>query len=100
MGKNHHVNYVSFSNSSTVDRGGGLTLNKLLNTRLKYESLDNVSVLEQATCNGKDMTVSEAIMGATKNVGKLFQVIEQGSGKMKHSACAHSKTNTRSAAQE
>ena len=73
--KNHHVKHVSFSNSSIADRGGGLRLNKLLNTRLKHESLDNVSVLKQATCNGKDTKASEEIISSTKNGGKLFQGI-------------------------
>ena len=46
MGKNHHAKHVSLSNSSAVDRGGGLRLNKFLKTRLKHESLDNVGALE------------------------------------------------------
>ena len=50
-------------------------MNNSLNTRLKHESLDNVSVLEQATYNGKDVTESEVMMSATKNGGKLFQGI-------------------------
>ena len=75
-------------------------MNKLLNTRLKYESLDNVSVLEQATYNGKYVTASEVMMSETKNGGKLFQGIEQGSEKMKHNSCVCFKPNMRSEAQE
>ena len=75
-------------------------MNKSLNARLKYESLDNVSVLEQATHSRKDVAALEVMMNATKNGGKLLQEIQQGHGKMKHNACLCFKTNMRSEAQE
>ena len=77
MEKNHRFKYVSFSNSSTADGGGGLRLNKLLNTRLKHESLDDVSVLKQAKCNGKYMIVSEVIMSVTKMVLNYFKELSK-----------------------
>ena len=46
------------------------------------------------------MTVSGVIMSPTKNGMKLFQGIEQGSGKMNQNTCIYFKPHMRSEAQK
>ena len=49
-----HIKYISFSNNTKQERLRAIQLNKFINIRVKYESLDNVGVLNEAIFNEKN----------------------------------------------
>ena len=76
VSKNSHIKHASFSNSSKVERLRALQLNKLINVRVKCESLNNINVLEEAEYNNKKQTIAEVIMSAKVNRTPLFIGVE------------------------
>ena len=100
VSKNSHIKYASFSNSSKVERLRALQLNKLINVRVKCESLNNINVLEEAEYNNKKQTVAEVIMSAKVNGMPLFIGVEQGSGKNNVNTYVYFKPNMSTEAKE
>ena len=86
-----HIKYVSFSNSTKQERLRALQLNKFINIRLKYESLNNIGVLNEAVYHKKNQIVVEVIMAAKINGILLFVGIEQGSGRNQNNTYVYFK---------
>ena len=58
---------------------------------MKYKSLDDLGVLDEAVFNDKYQTVAEVIMEAKLNGIPLFLGVEQGSGKNQHNTYVYFK---------
>ena len=95
-----HIKYVSFKNNNRNERVSGLKLNQLINTRLKYEWLEDVSLFDKAKYQGTHMTISQILMRARANETKLFNGIEQGRGKYENRLYLYFKPNLQSEVNE
>ena len=76
-----NVKYVSFKNSTKADRITGLKLNRLLNVRLKYEWLEDFSVIGNAKYKGNKGSLGQILMSIKSKGIPLFKGVEQGLGK-------------------
>ena len=84
---------ISFANSTKQARIGALQLNTYINIRLKYESLDNVEVLDKAVFTEKSQTFAEGLLDVKKNGIPLFLGVEQGLRKNQTSTHVYFKPN-------
>ena len=71
-----HVKYISFKNSTKVEKLAGLHLNRLINCKVKYEQFDNLFLLESAQYNGQEETVGQLLMRAKSNGIPIFNGVE------------------------
>ena len=71
-----HTKYISFKNNNSNERILGLKLDKLVNTKLRYEWFNKIGVLDQVSFQGKQMCVNQIIMKAKLNGILLFNRIE------------------------
>ena len=95
-----HIKYVSFKNNNSHERVSGVKLNQMINIKLKYEWLEDVSLLDQARFQGKNMTISQVLMNARVDGIKLINGIEQGRGKNKKRLYIFYKPNMQKAIED
>jgi len=79
-----HIKYVSFKNSTKADKIAGLKLNRLINVKLNYEWLNDVSVLQKAKYRGQKGSLGQMIMDVRVRGIPIFNGVEQGHGKNSH----------------
>ena len=68
--------------------------------KTKYEWLDDLQVLADASFDGQEMTVSQILTKAKKNGVLLFKGVEQGSGINENKVFVYFKPNMTKEARE
>jgi len=92
-GNDTHVKYLSFKNNTKTERIAGLQLNRLINGRVKYERLDEITLLDEAKYNGQVGKVGKLLMMAKAKGIPIFNGVEQGSGKNSSKVYVYFKPN-------
>ena len=82
----YNTRYISFRNSKTDMRLGGLYINSLYNIPMKYEYIENIELLEKVTYQRKKTMLKEMILSIKYNEGRIFVAVEKEVGKHKNSA--------------
>ena len=93
--ENFHVKYISFKNNNSNEKISGLKINKLINVKLKYDWLEEVSVFDKARFQGKKMYLSQVLMKAKKNGMNLITGVEQGCGRYNNRVYFYYKSNVK-----
>ena len=75
LNKHDSLSYYSFINCASEESEDALILNRLLNVKMKYEFLKDVSVKEKVTINGHDMTLRNAFFKASIRGVKIFEAV-------------------------
>lgn len=97
--ENSHVKCVSFKNSAKAERVAALKLNEMVNTKLKYEWIEDAWILDKGQFKGKAATASEIIMKAKDNGAPIFTGLEQGRGTYSNRVYSYFKPSMQEEAQ-
>ena len=79
--RGYNTKYISFWNSKSDMRLGGLYINSLCNIPMKYEYIENVDLSEKVTYQGKKTIFKEMILLIKYNCRIMFVAVEKRVGK-------------------
>ena len=61
------VKYISFKHTSSNDKVGTLYLNNMTNVKVRFETLHNINILEQASFKEKTGSLQEILLSIQYN---------------------------------
>ena len=67
FGNNSHTKYISFKYTSSNNKVSALYLNNMINIKVRFETLHNINVLEQASFKEKIGSLREILLSIQYN---------------------------------